>query len=277
MLAPSASMKNRIAMYNGNALKLGLFGANCSSGRAVTTVPERWSALGRQPAAGASSPTTPGSISCSRSGAGKATAANRISRQHVETITWATGLLGRDQTDDRVRYGARAAFIPLIAAKQIVTADHVGHGRFGLNIVCGWNEGEFDMFGVEAARPRRALRIRQEWLDIVKQTWTRDETSTTTASLLQLKGVRGKPKPYGGTWPLTMNAGASGAGRAFAVRNCDAFFGATSGSRSRSAAPKSRRRRPRPPRKHGRDIEVFTVGLVVCRPTRKEAEEYHST
>ena len=44
MLARSASMQNRIAMYNGNALKIGLFGANCSSGRSATRVPERWSA-----------------------------------------------------------------------------------------------------------------------------------------------------------------------------------------------------------------------------------------
>jgi hypothetical protein len=33
----------RIAMHSSNRLKLGLFGANCSSGRAVTMVPERWS------------------------------------------------------------------------------------------------------------------------------------------------------------------------------------------------------------------------------------------
>src|SRR5262249_28985454 len=38
------SMGNRIAMYTGNALKIGLFGANCSSGRSATKVPERWSA-----------------------------------------------------------------------------------------------------------------------------------------------------------------------------------------------------------------------------------------
>src|ERR1700693_1176040 len=37
-------MGNRIAMYNGNALKIGLFGANCSSGRSATKVPERWAA-----------------------------------------------------------------------------------------------------------------------------------------------------------------------------------------------------------------------------------------
>jgi hypothetical protein len=37
-------MQKRIAMYNRNALKIGLFGANCSSGRSATKVPERWSA-----------------------------------------------------------------------------------------------------------------------------------------------------------------------------------------------------------------------------------------
>ena len=42
--ARSASMRERIAMYNANALKIGIFGANCSSGRAATKVPERWSA-----------------------------------------------------------------------------------------------------------------------------------------------------------------------------------------------------------------------------------------
>jgi alkanesulfonate monooxygenase SsuD/methylene tetrahydromethanopterin reductase-like flavin-dependent oxidoreductase (luciferase family) len=40
-------------------------------------------------------------------------------------------------------------FPPVLAAKQIVTADHIGRGRFGLNLVCGWNQAEFDMFGLE--------------------------------------------------------------------------------------------------------------------------------
>jgi len=44
-------------------------------------------------------------------------------------------------------------FNPLIAAKEFVTADHIGEGRFGLNLVVGWNEDEFEMFGV-AARSR---------------------------------------------------------------------------------------------------------------------------
>src|SRR5438445_6053805 len=43
VLAPASSRQDRMAMYNANKVKIGLFGANCSSGRAVTLVPERWS------------------------------------------------------------------------------------------------------------------------------------------------------------------------------------------------------------------------------------------
>src|SRR3974377_862455 len=40
----SASLPDRLRMYGDNRLQIGLFGANCSSGRSATTVPERWSA-----------------------------------------------------------------------------------------------------------------------------------------------------------------------------------------------------------------------------------------
>ena len=36
-------MRKRLAMHNRNAFKLDLFGANCSSERAVTKAAERWS------------------------------------------------------------------------------------------------------------------------------------------------------------------------------------------------------------------------------------------
>ena len=36
-------MNARRAMHGNNKLQIGLFGVNCSSGRAVTLVPERWS------------------------------------------------------------------------------------------------------------------------------------------------------------------------------------------------------------------------------------------
>src|SRR5437660_11496691 len=43
VLARNPSAHDRRSMHNANRLKIGLFGANCSSGRAVTMIPERWS------------------------------------------------------------------------------------------------------------------------------------------------------------------------------------------------------------------------------------------
>ena len=115
-------------------------------------------------------------------------------------------------------------FHPIIAAKQMVTADHIGEGRFGLNIVVGWNEGEFEMFGVEQREHATRYEYAQEWIDAIKLMWSERDDFDFDGQFIKLKNVRAKPKPYGGTQPVIMNAGASPAGRAFAVRNCDAFF-----------------------------------------------------
>ena len=65
-----------------------------------------------------------------------------------ETVTWATGLLSQTTRITVFATVHAPLFHPIIAAKQLVTADHIGEGRLGLNIVCGWNEAEFTMFGV---------------------------------------------------------------------------------------------------------------------------------
>ncbi len=88
-----------------------------------------------------------------------------------------------------------------------------------------------------------------------------------------MKGVRGKPKPYGGTRPLIMNAGASAVGQAFAVRNCDAFFLQASRTSLADTAQKVKNAQ-NAARAQGREIGCYTVGVVSCRPTRKAAEDY---
>ncbi len=277
MLAPSASMKNRIAMYNGNALKIGLFGANCSSGRSATKVPERWSASWPECLALARLGDEAGldfMLPIARwKGYGGDT---DFHGRSLETITWAVGLLGA--TKRMTVFGTVHAplFHPLIAAKEFVTADHIGEGRVGVNIVVGWNEGEFEMFGVKQREHDARYDYAQEWIDIVKQAWERDGTFDFDGHYLQIKGARAYPKPYGETRPLIMNAGSSDTGQAFALKNCDAFFVATSTSRTSLAGSTVKVAEVKAASQAlGRDIEVFTVGQVICRPTQKEADEYY--
>ncbi len=179
-------------------------------------------------------------------------------------------------------------FHPVIAAKEFVTADHIGEGRFGLNIVAGWNEDEFAMFGVQQREHADRYEFTQEWIDVVKRAWTEDEFDFD-GKFFKLAGVRAKPKPFGNARPVIMNAGRSGPGQTFALRNCDAFFTSTGAMRLALAGTaddtvdvtafdrivQQVRGIKDEARKFGREIEVYTQGQVICRPTQREAEDYH--
>jgi dimethylsulfone monooxygenase len=271
-----ANMVARSEMGSRNRLKLGLFGANCSSGRAVTTVPERWSGSWRDCVALAQMADRLGIEFMLPIGRWKGYGGSTDYQGETwETVTWAAGLLAK--TERLTVFGTVHAPLvaPLIAAKEFVTADHIGEGRFGLNLVCGWNEGEFEMFGAELRDHEARYDYAQEWLDIVKLAWSPAEDADFAGHFFRLGGIRAKPKPYGGTRPLVMNAGASPTGQAFAIRNCDALFSNIRNGMSLDetaahvAGVKGRAREA------GRDLDVYTVGVVTCRPNAQEARDYH--
>jgi alkanesulfonate monooxygenase SsuD/methylene tetrahydromethanopterin reductase-like flavin-dependent oxidoreductase (luciferase family) len=192
----------------------------------------------------------------------------------LETVTWAAGLLAA--TERLTVFGTVHAPLihPLIAAKQFVTADQIGQGRFGLNIVCGWNEGEFEMFGATMREHAARYDYAQEWLDVIRSAWSEAEDFDFTGAFIRLRQVRAKPKPFGGGRPVIMNAAASPVGQAFAIRNCDALFSMTPLGRLDEFATHVRTVKASG-RTQGREIDVFTVGVVTCRPTQRDAESYH--
>ncbi len=268
-------VSQRLSASRGNPLKIGLFGANCSSGRAVTKVPERWSGtwpdnlrLGLM----ADEAGIDFMLPIGRwKGYGGET---NYQGATLETITWATALLAK--TERMTVFGTVHAplFHPLIAAKEMVTADLVGEGRFGLNIVVGWNEDEFEMFGISQRDHESRYEFAQEWIDAIKRAWSDEDTFDFKGRFFDLRGVRAYPKPFNGSRPITMNAGISPTGQAFAVKNCDAFFMQASRvsveeTQNRVAAVKALARA------HGRDVDVYTVGVITCRPTKAEADAYH--
>ena len=271
------SQASRNGMHTGNAFKIGLFGANCSSGRAVTLVPERWSGNWEDNLELVKMADDVGidfMLPVARwKGYGGDT---DYQGSTYETITWASGLLASTRSITVFGTVHAPLFNPIIAAKMMVTADHIGRGRFGLNLVCGWNEDEFDMFGVTPGDHDRRYEFAQEWWDAVQLAWSDKENFDYQGKILKLKGIRAKPKPYGGSRPVVMNAGASPNGRAFAIRNCDAFF--TQASRTSLTETAERIRSFRSQAKgFGRDMDVYTVGVVTCRPTMKEARDYFQT
>jgi FMNH2-dependent dimethyl sulfone monooxygenase len=262
----------RYDLYNGNRLKLGLFGANCSSGRAATTVPERWSGSWEDNLVAAQMADAAGidfMLPIGRwRGYGGIT---NFEGATLETITWATGLLA--QTKQMSIFGTVHAplFHPIVAAKQFVTADLVGRGRFGLNLVCGWNQDEFTMFGVEQREHDRRYAYGADWLSIVMRLWTESEPFDLQSEFFNVQGVVGDPKPYGGQRPIVMNAGASPVGREFGISNCDMIFiplnDIAEGAKDVATAEARGR-------ELGKQMRVCANGFIVCRPTKREAEDY---
>jgi dimethylsulfone monooxygenase len=108
----------------------------------------------------------------------------------------------------------------------------------------------------------------------VKLAWSSEQEFDFAGRFIRLKQVRAWPKPYGGARPIIMNAGASATGQAFAIRNCDALFMSTRLASLESYASNVRTVKDRA-RDEGRDLDSYTVGVITCRKTMKEAEDYY--
>jgi len=259
-------------MFVERGFKLGTFSANCSSGMAVTKVPERWVnswennlALVRM---------------CDEAGLDFMLPIARwigyggetnFHGSVLETVTWAAGLLA---STDRITVFATvhtAANNPVVVAKQIATLDHISGGRAGLNIVAGWNKPEYEALGLTLPDDHETrYGYAQEWFDVVEALWQRNERFDWHGRWFELKDVHSDPKPVSRRPPI-INAAGSGLGRGFATRNADFLFTpAIDLTRSVDEIAELKAQA----QTLGRSVEVLTFATVVCRPTESEARDY---
>jgi alkanesulfonate monooxygenase SsuD/methylene tetrahydromethanopterin reductase-like flavin-dependent oxidoreductase (luciferase family) len=260
--------------FGSNRLRIGLFSPNCSGGLAITSVPERWVASWDNNVALAKMSDEAGIdfiLPIARwIGYGGETGFQDTT---LETITWATGLLASTR-DIRIFATAHVAFMhPLVAAKQFSTMSHVARGRFGLNVVCGWNKPEYETFGLAFADEHvDRYAFGKEWLDIVRRVWSSTEPFDWNGDHFHLKGAFGSPLPYDGR-PLIFNAGFSTEGRAFAEKNADYLLTTLVDIDLGSGDVRSIKEAALT--EHGRDVDVIATSHVVCRPTMAEAQAYY--
>jgi alkanesulfonate monooxygenase SsuD/methylene tetrahydromethanopterin reductase-like flavin-dependent oxidoreductase (luciferase family) len=271
--AATGLQAQRLALYSRNALKIGFFGPNCSSGIAATKVPERWSGSWEDNLRLARMLDDAGIEFILPVARWKGWGGETNFEGHTfETITWACGLLAATKTITVFGTVHAPLVHPVFAAKQFVTVDHVSRGRFGLNVVCGWNQDEFDMFGLSQREHDDRYAHGSEWLDVIQRLWSDSAPADFDGAYFHLHDLEAEPKPYGGTRPVVMNAGASPAGKAFALARADCLFtplrtleqGAESVAALKAEA-----------RALGRDVDVYTNVHIICRPTTAEAQAYY--
>jgi FMNH2-dependent dimethyl sulfone monooxygenase len=274
MTALSHDLDDRASMNGRNAFKLGIFGVNCSSGLAATKVPERWSGSWEDNLALAQMLDSAGIDFMLPVGRWKGYGGETsFESATYETISWACGLLAQTKRMSIFATVHAPLVHPVFAAKAFTTADHIGRGRFGLNLVCGWNQDEFDMFGVDQRDHERRYGYGKEWVAVVRRIWGDEPSFDFDGEYIKLKGVEGNPKPYGGTQPLIMNAGASDTGKAFAINDCDFLLAPIRTLDQAIPNIEDALARARAIGKHS--FGVITTLNVVCRPTQAEADDYY--
>jgi alkanesulfonate monooxygenase SsuD/methylene tetrahydromethanopterin reductase-like flavin-dependent oxidoreductase (luciferase family) len=187
----------------------------------------------------------------------------------LDSFTWAAALAMATEHVALFSTSHAPTVHPLVIAKQCATIDHVSGGRFGLNVVGGWNRHEFDMFGLKLLEHDLRYDYLTEWMSVMRKLWGATEEFDFEGTFLKLKGALSMPQPVQKPHPPIMDAAMSGRGRRFACEYADCCFVSTEVSKSDLADYKKIARE-----EFGRDIGIWMQIPIVQRRTRQEAEDH---
>jgi dimethylsulfone monooxygenase len=187
---------------------------------------------------------------------------------------WAAGLAQATRYPAVLATSHMSLMHPVIAAKQAATIDQMSGGRFALNVVAGWNQPEFEMFG--GSMPSQEDRFEQaaEWLEVVTRLWRETEDFDFEGRFYCIKKGESFPKPIQVPFPPVMSAGGSDKGRRFAAKYADLCFTIVRGDDIDLARADVTSFRDLARREYGRPIQMWTVAYVIQRESLAAAHEY---
>ncbi|GGL10747.1 LLM class flavin-dependent oxidoreductase [Nocardia jinanensis] len=163
---------------------------------------------------------------------------------------------------------------PLMLARFAATADHIAGGRFGLNIVTGYDAREPLMFGMKRIEHDERYRRADEFASIMEDLWLGAENLTFEGTWYDLQDAYVSPRPAFGR-PIMVSASASAAGFDYAAQHSDIIF-----TSSKSGAPYEKAMQSIPAitteidrayERTGRDHRTIVFPMIVCRETHDQA------
>jgi alkanesulfonate monooxygenase SsuD/methylene tetrahydromethanopterin reductase-like flavin-dependent oxidoreductase (luciferase family) len=258
-------------MFGPNKFKLGVFSANCDGGLTVSMAPERWRANWDDIVAMYQLADDAGMefilpVAKWRGYQGEA----NVYGKSFETLTHGAAIGALTKRICVFSTVHVPLVTPAFAAKAMATIDHVTHGRAALNIVCGWNQPEFDLHGVTIEQDKR-YEHGLEWWRVWSKLLEGGPEFDWNGTYFQLKRLQTDPVSVQRPRPLVMSAGFSPKGRDFAAQAADALFTTVTELEQIPGLLADVAGYMAP---YGRSMPVYAMGHVVCRPTRREAEEF---
>jgi dimethylsulfone monooxygenase len=112
---------------------------------------------------------------------------------------------------------------PVMVAKLAVSLDRVCRGRMALNIVNGWFDEEFRMFGGTVLQGEERYKRTVEFIDVLRGLWTHEKFSYA-GQYYKVENGQLLLKPASTTAPEIYSVSRSDRGRDFIAQHCDWWF-----------------------------------------------------
>ncbi len=189
----------------------------------------------------------------------------------LESFTLMAGIAAVTQ---RIKLFASSAVLtlpPAIVARMASTIDSIAPGRFGVNIVSGWQEAEYSQMGLWPGQEHfgRRYEYSAEYVRIMRELWTEGRSDFKGAHFT-MDDCRLSPRPE--TMPAIVAAGQSDVGMRFAAEYADFSFCMGAGVNTPTAFAPSVARLVEFSAETGRNVGAYALFMVIADETDARAQ-----
>jgi pyrimidine oxygenase len=158
---------------------------------------------------------------------------------------------------------------PALVARMAATIDDISNGRFGINIVAGWQRAEYEQMGMWPGDDFYEYRYdyASEYVEILRELWARGQT-TYKGRFFDIDDCVCSPTPAHDI--RIVGAGSSPRGRRFVAEHADYQFG---GVPSLDGLRESTAALARDGARAGREVGTIVTTMVILGDTDEEANE----
>ncbi|MBN9561906.1 MAG: dimethyl sulfone monooxygenase SfnG [Alphaproteobacteria bacterium] len=188
--------------------------------------------------------------------------------QH-ESTTFSTALLAATERLKVIAAILPGPWHPAVVAKLGATADQLFGGRWAVNVVSGWFQGEFEALGLPWIEHDARYRRSREFIKILKGIWTEDNFSFR-GEFYEINNFTLRPKPAQQPHPEIFQGGNSRAAQENAGTVSDWYFmngNTPEGHREQIENVSALARR------NGRRVRFGANAFVIARETEREARQ----
>ena len=174
----------------------------------------------------------------------------------------------------RIKLFASAAVLtlpPALAARMAATIDGVAPGRFGINIVSGWQEAEYSQMGLWPGKAHfdRRYQYCGEYVQVMRDLWQTGHCDLD-GEFFHMKDCRLSPQPSGAIEVVA--AGQSAVGMEFAATYADYSFCMGEGVNTPAKMAPSVGRLVAAAEKTGRKVGAYALFMVIADETDAAAQ-----